>query len=62
MLEWFQKMLPIKTFYVLLVKIVHLEKVHVISTSVYLSLFFQEKMSLMRVLIYGNGEMDSSFS
>ena len=43
MFDWFHKMLEINTFYVLLVKILYLEKKQV-STSVWLILLFQEKM------------------
>ena len=47
MFDWFQKMLTINAFYVTLVKILHLEKKHIISISVCLSLILQEKMWLI---------------
>ena len=43
--HWFHKTLLLSTFYVLLVKILHLEKKHVMCTPVYLSLLFQEKIN-----------------
>ena len=46
MFDWFHKTLQINTFYVLLVKILYLEKKQV-STSVCLILLFQEKMWLI---------------
>ena len=48
MFDWFYKPLPINPFYVLLSKILHLEKKKGISTPVYLSLLFQEKMSFIK--------------
>ena len=44
MFDWFHKMFPINSFYVLLVKILHREKNHVMFTPVCLSLLFQEKV------------------
>ena len=48
MFDLFYKTLPINTFYVLLAKILHLEKKHVISTPVCLSLLFQENWFIKR--------------
>ena len=48
MFDWFYKPLPINPFYVLLSKILHFEKKKGISTPIYLSLLFQEKMSLIK--------------
>ena len=48
MFDWLHKTLPKNTFYVLLVKIFHLEKKHVISTPVCLSSLFQERMWLIK--------------
>ena len=48
MFDWFHKTLPINTFYVLLVKILRLEKKRLISTSVIFSFLFQEKMRLIK--------------
>ena len=48
--------LPKKTFYILLVKILNLEKKQVISALVCLSLFFQEKMLLMKRRLGGQEE------
>ena len=59
MFDWFYKAIPINTFYVLLVKILHPERKHVISSPVGLSLLFQEKLWLSKRegvgLINGNG-------
>ena len=55
MFDWFHKMLGINTFYVLLVKILYLEKKQV-STSVWLILLFQEKMRLIKWGVGGQVE------
>ena len=55
MFDWFYKPLPINPFYVLLSKILHLEKKEGISTPVYLSLLFREKMSFIKGSRAGRG-------
>ena len=53
MFDWFYKALPINSFFVLLVKILRLEKKQVISAPLRFSLLFQKKILLIKRAIGG---------